>query len=287
MIVYNNTSGTVNMDLSASTGTIPCVFLTQKDMQRILAASEQGADGSWGGVMTLHSAPAVLENAEDGYRMSDFSSWGVPGDLSLKPEITAPGGNIYSTLDGGAYGAMSGTSMAAPAMAGLSALVLQYIDDQNLTERTGLSARALAQALLMSTAKPLTEESGLPYSPRKQGAGLANAQKATTAQSYLLTGAASGNDGKVKVELGDDPDRTGSYQFTFTVYNLSQEPKTYAFGSDVLTEAVETLDGVDYMAETSHGLSPKVDFAVASHALRPHRRQPGGPGGRHGVPAPL
>lgn len=63
---------------------------------------------------------------------------------------------------------------------------------------------------------------------------------------------------------GDDPDRTGSYQFTFTVYNLSQEPKTYAFGSDVLTEAVETLDGVDYMAETSHGLSPKVDFAVAS-----------------------
>ena len=128
--------------------------------------------------------------------MSDFSSWGVPGDLSLKPEITAPGGNIYSTLDGGAYGAMSGTSMAAPAMAGLSALVLQYIDDQNLTERTGLSARALAQALLMSTAKPLTEESGLPYSPRKQGAGLANAQKATTAQSYLLTGAASGNDGR-------------------------------------------------------------------------------------------
>lgn len=66
------------------------------------------------------------------------------------------------------------------------------------------------------------------------------------------------------MELGDDPDRTGSYQFTFTVYNLSQEPKAYAFGSDVLTEAVETLDGVDYMAETSHGLSPKVDFAVAS-----------------------
>ncbi len=24
------------------------------------------------------------------YNMSDFSSWGVPGDLSLKPELTAP-----------------------------------------------------------------------------------------------------------------------------------------------------------------------------------------------------
>lgn len=264
VIIYNNTSGTVDMDLSASTGTIPCVFLAQKDMQRFLAAAEQGADGSWGGVMTLHSSPTVLENAEDGYRMSDFSSWGVPGDLSLKPEITAPGGNIYSTLDGGTYGSMSGTSMAAPAMAGLSALVLQYIEDQNLTEQTGLSARALAQALLMSTAKPLTEESGLPYSPRKQGAGLANAHKATSAQSYLLAGAASGNDGKVKMELGDDPDRTGNYQFTFTVYNLSQEPKTYAFGSDVLTEAVETVDGVHYMAESSHALMPQVRFAVSS-----------------------
>lgn len=263
VIIYNNTSGTVNMDLSASTGTIPCVFMTQKDMQRILAVTEKDQKGCYGGVMTLHSIPTILENAEDGYRMSEFSSWGIPGDLSLKPEITAPGGNIYSTLDGGTYGIMSGTSMASPAMAGLSALVLQYIEGQNLAERTGLSARALAQALLMSTAKPLTEESGLPYSPRKQGAGLANAQKAVTAQSYLLS-QGTGNDGKVKAELGDDPDRTGAYQFSFSIYNLSQEAKTYAFGSDVLTESVVTIDGVDYMAESSHRLAPKVRFAVSS-----------------------
>ena len=263
VIIYNNTNGTINMDLSASTGAIPCVFMTQKDMQRILAVTEKDEKGCYSGAMTLHSTPAVLENAEDGYRMSDFSSWGVPGDLSLKPEITAPGGNIYSTLDGGAYGSMSGTSMAAPAMAGLSALVLQYIEDQNLAERTGLSARALAQALLMSTAKPLAEESGLPYSPRKQGAGLANAQKAVSAQSYLLSEGTS-SDGKVKAELGDDPDRTGAYQFSFSIYNLSQEAKTYAFGSDVLTESVVTIDGVDYMAESSYRLAPKVRFAVSS-----------------------
>lgn len=264
VIIYNNTSGTVNMDLSASTGTIPCVFMTQKDMQRILAVTEQGADGSYGGTMTLYGTPAVLENTEDGYRMSDFSSWGVPGDLSLKPEITAPGGNIYSSLDGGTYGSMSGTSMAAPAMAGVSALTLQYIQENDLAEKTGLSARALAQALLMSTAVPLTEESGLPYSPRKQGAGLADAYKAVSARSYLLVGAAADNDGKVKVELGDDPARTGSYQFTFSIYNISDAPKTYAFGSDVLTEAVETIDGVDYMAESACALAPEVHFAVSS-----------------------
>ena len=54
--------------------------------------------------------------------MSSFSSWGVPGSLTLKPEITAPGGQIYSVwgtnaVSGGGYNkyeTMSGTSMAAP-----------------------------------------------------------------------------------------------------------------------------------------------------------------------------
>ena len=54
----------------------------------------------------------------DYYTMSDFSSWGVPGTLGIKPEITAPGGSIYSVngvVPGGeAYEVMSGTSMASP-----------------------------------------------------------------------------------------------------------------------------------------------------------------------------
>ena len=39
----------------------------------------------------------TLDASGEGFlTMSDFSSWGVPGSLELKPEITAPGGNIYS-----------------------------------------------------------------------------------------------------------------------------------------------------------------------------------------------
>ncbi len=52
------------------------------------------------------------------HTMSDFSSWGVPGTLEMKPEITAPGGNIYSVngliAGGTSYENMSGTSMATP-----------------------------------------------------------------------------------------------------------------------------------------------------------------------------
>lgn len=51
-------------------------------------------------------------------RMTSFTSWGTTPSLDLKPEITAPGGNIYSTVNNDNYTVMSGTSMAAPHVAG-------------------------------------------------------------------------------------------------------------------------------------------------------------------------
>ena len=58
--------------------------------------------------------------------MSTFSSWGPTGDGRLKPDVSAPGVNIYSTVPYNSYGKMSGTSMAAPITTGSIALVMEH-----------------------------------------------------------------------------------------------------------------------------------------------------------------
>lgn len=290
-IVYNNEPGVINMDLSDYQYTAPCVSITQEDGARIRSASTPvtGANGKvryYTGKITIGAGATSAASELEYYTMSDFSSWGVPGDLSLKPEITAPGGNIYSVhglhltasgMQGGSdqYEKMSGTSMAAPQVAGMSALVSQYIRENKLDEKTGLSVRALTQSLLMSTAEPLLEEQGDGegyYSVMKQGAGLGNVGKAMAAGSYILMHADATDsyaDGKVKVELGDDPDRTGQYTFGFTLHNLTDLEQKYSLYADLFTQGWFEENGYAYMDTWTDALNADVSWTVNGEVLVP------------------
>ncbi len=243
ILIYNNQAGVINMDLSDYTGSAPCVSITQADgawMMEQAEAVEKEDGETWYYTGSLTVADGVSSVVYDTpITMSDFSSWGMPGSLELKPEITAPGGNIYSVngvIPGGeSYETMSGTSMASPQIAGMSALVAQYIKDAGLQEKTGLSTRVLAQSLLMSTAEALVDaESGSYYPAIQQGAGLANVGDAISASAYVLVDGQP--DGKVKAELGDDPERTGKYQFSFTLNNLTSEAQEYLLSADLFTQ---------------------------------------------------
>ncbi|MGM0836523.1 MAG: S8 family serine peptidase [Bacillota bacterium] len=120
--------------------------------------------------------------------MSHFSSVGSPHTLDFKPEISAPGGNIYSTVPGNDYEIMSGTSMATPHVAGGSALLLQALYEKGLphSENTVLKAKLA----LMNTAKVVMDpktNGTVPYSPRVQGSGLMQIQHAINTPAIVTS----------------------------------------------------------------------------------------------------
>ena len=239
VIIYDNVEGDlVNM---ATDGSIPAVFISKADGEAMLAASDKHVSFS-------KSYLAQFQDAYSG-KMSDFSSWGVTPDLKLKPEITAPGGNIYSTLPGGLYGSMSGTSMASPHMAGAAVVMAQYITEMpGGPDMTQQEITALSNKLLMSTAVPVKNEQGLPYSPRKQGAGLVQLARATKAKAYL----SSAEGGLPKAELGYSTD--GSFSFSFQANNLSSSEIKYEVGVTVLTEDTVKENGKTYLAQSPRRL---------------------------------
>lgn len=83
--------------------------------------------------------------------ISGFSSRGpvtVDGSNRLKPDISAPGSNVRSSIRGGGYASFNGTSMAGPHVAGLTALMISADpalagDPSTLKSRMKLNAVAL------------------------------------------------------------------------------------------------------------------------------------------------
>lgn len=269
-IVVNNQDGSVIMNLNNAKSDIPCVSVLKNDGQKLRAeALHYPAGGYYLGTLEVAESSTLQYLDSTDYSMSPFSSWGVPGSLELKPEITAPGGNIYSTngmLENDSYKSLSGTSMAAPQIAGMGALLAQYIRQSGLEEKTGLSARQLMQSLLMSTAVPMIDrQSGGYYPVMQQGAGLANVEKAMNADTYILMdedASAGAADGKVKAELGDDPSRSGEYEIGFTLYNPSEENRFFRLTGDFFTQKSFVSDGVGYLGTSTVPLEADVRFTV-------------------------
>ena len=291
LVIANNQGGTISMALDGYTGTFPMVSITQDDAFDVIYSSTGSQKVGnincfTGKVMVQKDVSADVTGETENTEISDFSSWGVPGSLIMKPEITAPGGNIYSvagtntTTSGGTAGGpdqyelMSGTSMAAPHIAGLSAILLQYLNENDLSafnkELTdNYTPRAIAQSLLMSTAVPMQPHGYLPV--LRQGAGLADVSKAVNAKSavmiddaYLTSLLGSDKDGKVKVELGDDPEKTGQYSYKFTIYNTSDVDEEFELDTDMFTQALdETYSSYDIelMSPSTTDIAANVSYS--------------------------
>ncbi len=259
VIIYNNTDESIQnfgMQLTGEDGYLPDgvdaytpVVLVDKAAGEALAASQSMT-------LTVDDTLSAFQSVTGG-QMSAFSSWGTTSDLRLLPDITGVGGDVLSCYDDGQYGLMSGTSMAAPHVAGVSALVLQYIHEK-FSNLTDAQMHIVADALLMSTAVPVVDaDSGVEASPRQQGSGLVSAIGAVNTDAYLTV-----QGGKPKAELGDG---TGIYTFTFQIHNVGTAAKTYALDASLLTEdIVDDGSGTYFMAGMDCTLDGAVTFDCGS-----------------------
>ncbi len=231
IIIYNNVSGEIKMNVGKAQ--LAVCSISQNDGE--LLAAESGK-------------LKIARDQASGPFMTDFSSWGPTPDLKIKPELTAHGGNILSSVTGGGYDRLSGTSMACPNLAGVVVLMRQYVVE-NFPDiaNDNVKVSALVNQLMMSTADIILNTNGQPYAVRKQGAGLANLFNSLKTDAYITTKDETGAVmDKTKIELGDDKEKTGVYTLNFTVNNFGDQDRTYTVGTYVMTEGVSET-------KTAHG----------------------------------
>ncbi|ATY60568.1 Peptidase subtilisin-related [Cordyceps militaris] len=162
-----------------------------------VAASNEGSKGAFypsasSNGDSVNSIGSVDLAGKDGTggTPSAFSSWGPTMDMEFKPQFAGPGLDILSTLPGGKYGKSSGTSMAAPMVAGVMALLIQAL---------GPIKPERMQQLLAASAKPLNFSDGSQSRPvlapaAQQGAGLVQAMNAFRSTTRIAPSSLSFND---------------------------------------------------------------------------------------------
>ncbi len=201
-IIFNSEPGNFGM---AGTFPIPAFSISLEDGIDLLA--QLGLDPDLQVIMGLLPAQDLI---------SDFSSAGPANDYSLKPDITAPGDAVLSTVPeaDGLFAVLGGTSMASPHVAGGAALLKQKYGDQLSVEEY--------KALLMNTSFLLYDREDNKYPVTVQGAGVLDMYAAGWSRGLALP---------ASISL-----RVDGTENTVTVRNLSDEEITYEieFVSDTL-----------------------------------------------------
>lgn len=257
--------------LSLSDFSIPLATTNKEAGNQVIEKLEKGEH------ISIQLADDVWLENPNKQEMSDFSSIGAPHTLDFKPEISAPGGNIYSTVGDNEYEVMSGTSMASPNVAGGASLVLQSLYEKGLdqTEDSALQAKLA----LMNTSKIVNQPgTDIPYSPRKQGAGLMQISDAIQTPVLVSDKNAPLEEGG-SVALKEIKGNTA--QFLLDIEALSDEKVEYDVYVDVLTDERETLEfdltqdgnideSHDYLtlnSERVEGAMVMVNGSITSHDI--------------------
>ncbi|WP_404469127.1 S8 family serine peptidase [Sutcliffiella horikoshii] len=166
--------------------------------------------------------------------IASFSSRGpVTHTWEIKPDVVAPGVAIDSTIPNG-YLALQGTSMAAPHVAGASALIIQAHPDWT---------PAQVKAALMNTTKPLIKEDGSGYSVLEQGTGRIQLEEAIQTNSLVYPGS-------LNFGMLEKKQTRTQKEVPITIENVSDKEITYSI------EAPKQKKGVQWKTPITFTLKP-------------------------------
>lgn len=190
----------------------------------VVVVAAAGNTGTSGPVYPAYYANCVAVAATDSY--DSLASWSTFGDWV---DVAAPGDSIYSTTTGGRYGRKSGTSMAAPHVAGLAALLFTTVTDAN------------ADGLLNDDIRSRIEATCDDIGVEGIGAGRINAARAVGAY-----GSEPEPEPGVQIALSAEPTRVSEagteVTYTYTVSNEGNMTLTGITVYDVYLYAYITTD---------------------------------------------
>ena len=221
-IIYNNVAGDLYMSVKGNK--IPAISVTldtaeiiKKDLSKSVA---------------IDMRPQEADNPQYG-ELSEFTNWGLSAGGYMKPDITAPGGHIYSTQTmGNTFGDMSGTSMATPHVCGAVGVIRARLNDMIFAGETHKAA--LTKTILMNSAVPHVDPvTKTTTSPRRQGAGVMNLTKASK-----LDFTAVDRDTKIASKFVGNVD--DKITLNLTIHNYSSAPKTL---TPSVQATIEARDG--------------------------------------------
>lgn len=198
---------------------IPGVRLTVKDAEKVRPAAEAGTlkiklDPELIGASTLETGQH--DNANPSTARGQHGSAGF-----TKPDVAAPGTSIKSVAAGGGTqpAVMTGTSMAAPHVAGIAALVLEA--------HPNYSPASLKAAIMNSANHDPKDPDGNTYSVERVGAGRVDALQAVNSDVLLYNAdraeQVSSSFGVTEVATDDVLTQTRN----FTVDNRGDKDRTF------------------------------------------------------------
>jgi minor extracellular serine protease Vpr len=210
VVIHNNVPGLFNGTLGEPIdGVTPVVGISLEDG---LFIQSQAAP-----IMMIWTDQLALFASPTGGLISSFSSYGLSPDLALKPDIGAPGGNIYSTypLEKGGYATLGGTSQAAPHVAGAAALLLEA--------KPNMPSQAV-RGILQNSADPADwwGYPGVGYldNVHRQGAGMLDIDDAILSTTKIEPGKISAGEGEAgpfaqNLTIENNADTAVTYDMSF------------------------------------------------------------------------